>query len=374
MHCLVPVPASTKLPTNRSVLFRDSSHSRCRELAEAVSNRFDRGAAEAIILRPSSHTRLCILLIDVFLSILTNALLPVLVIVASGFALQRWRPMESATLVTLNLYFFVPVWLFVRVLDSNLKWSDIALVGLAWLGPMLVLGGAAWVLLRQWKLPSATLAALVVGGIFANAGNFGVPVAEIAFGSRGGEVHAIVVLFANFSIFSIAYMMLAMGEGEGAAAILRYFRLPYFYCVIAALLIRDLGWRETIPVWTLGCCRTIAAGLVPIALVTLGAQLAARARTPNWRLLSPSLLLQLVLLPAISLAAVHLLGMWPWPGVVVVLAASAPAAINPLLLAMQLDGDADTLSDCIFWSTLFSGVTVAIWMTILKLMDPASFV
>ena len=314
------------------------------------------------------------LLFETFLSILSNALLPVLMIVGFGYGLQRWRPMESTTLVTLNLYFFVPIYLFVRVLDSTLLWTDIARVGVALLVPLLVIGTITWLALLKWKLPGDTLAAMLIGGLFANCGNFGLPVAEMAFGPAGGEVHAIVVLFANFSIFSIAYMMLAMGRGSGASAILNYFKLPYFYCVVAALLIRDTGLRAWMPDWLHTCSHTIANGLVPIALVTLGAQLARRAGLPNWKRLTPVLLLKLTLMPVASFAVVWSLGMWPWPGVVIVLAASAPTAINPLLLAMQLDGDADTLSDCVFWTTLFSAVSVAIWMTILKLFVPEAFV
>lgn len=312
-------------------------------------------------------------MIDVFFSILKTALLPVLVIVGFGYGLQRWRPMESATLVTLNLYFFVPIYLFIRVLESTLAWSDILLVGVAVLLPLAVLGVLMQLLLARTTISNETLAALLVGGLFSNCGNFGVPVAEIAFGPRGGEVQAIIVLFANFSIFSIAYMILAMGKGADASAVLNYFRLPYFYCLVAALMIRDLGIRPYVPEWMLESARTIAAGLVPIALVTLGAQLARRARWPDWPRLSGALLLKLLLLPVASLLLVRAMGLWPWPGVVIVLAATAPAAINPLLLAMQLDGDVDTISDCVFWSTLFSAVTVAIWMTVLKLLDPTSF-
>lgn len=281
--------------------------------------------------------------------------------------------MESATLVTLNLYFFVPIYLFIRVLESTLAWSDILLVGVAVLLPLAVLGVLMQLLLARTTISNETLAALLVGGLFSNCGNFGVPVAEIAFGPRGGEVQAIIVLFANFSIFSIAYMILAMGKGADASAVLNYFRLPYFYCLVAALMIRDLGIRPYVPEWMLESARTIAAGLVPIALVTLGAQLARRARWPDWPRLSGALLLKLLLLPVASLLLVRAMGLWPWPGVVIVLAATAPAAINPLLLAMQLDGDVDTISDCVFWSTLFSAVTVAIWMTVLKLLDPTSF-
>ena len=310
---------------------------------------------------------------ELFLSILSSALLPILVIVALGFGLQRWRPMDASTLVTLNLYLFVPVYLFVRVLESNLRWSNIAQIGIAVLVPMLCVGGLAWFLLPRFVSQQSTRAALVVGSIFANCGNFGMPVAELAFGRRGGEVHAIIVMFLNFSIFSVAYTILAMGRGQGMRAVLNYFRLPYLYCILAAILLRDMGWKSAVPEWIHQSCQRIADGLVPVALVTLGAQLARNARFPQWGRLIPALVLKLLVLPGVALLTVRGLGLWPWPGVVIVLAASAPTAINTLFLAMQLDGDSDTMSDCVFWSTLCSALSVAVWLTLLRSLAPDSF-
>jgi len=310
---------------------------------------------------------------EIFLSLLTQAILPILAIIAFGFGLQRFRPMESKTLVTLNLYFFVPVYLFVRIFESTLSWWSIAQVGFVVLVPLFVLCGAAFYVLSNFmRLSTSTLSVILVAGVFSNCGNFGLPVAELAFGQRGGEVHAIVVLFANFSIFSIGYAMLAMGNGQGASSVLEYFKLPYFYCAVAALVFRDTGLH--LPEWILSCCRIIANGLVPIALATLGAQLANRARWPQWKLVSIALVMKLLLLPVLTFAFVWVLGLWPWPGVVLVLAACAPVAINPLLLTMQLDGDVDTMSDCVFWTTLVSATSVAVWMTLLKSMHAASFV
>lgn len=309
---------------------------------------------------------------EVFLSILSSAILPILGIVGLGYVLQRWRPMESGTLVTLNLYFFVPAYLFVRVLESSLSWWDITQVGAMVLLPIVTVGSLVYFLfLSRSALRGETVAALLVGSLFANAGNFGLPVAELAFGARGGEVHAIIVLFANFSIFSIAYAILAVGKGQGVSTVLNYFKLPYFYCIVAGLVIRDCGLP--LPKWIVVCCNSIAQGLVPIALVTLGSQLASHARWPDWRIVAPSLVIKLALFPMVSFAGVWLFGLWPWPGVVLVLAASAPAAINPLILAMELDGDTDSLSDCVFWTTLFSAFTVAVWMTALKSAHPEAF-
>ena len=307
-------------------------------------------------------------MLSTLLQILTEALLPVLAIVSLGFLLQRYRPMQTNTLVTLNLYLFVPVYLFLRVFQSTLSWWNIVGLGIAVLLPLVLMGAVIYALLRRSTLPRDTVAAVLVGALFANAGNFGLPVAELAFGGRGGQVHAIVVLFANFSVFSLAFAILAMGRGQGYGAMLNYFKLPYFYTVVAALLIRDLS--IPLPAWLVSTCQVVAAGLVPIALVTLGAQLARRARPPHVSVVVPVMVVKLLMLPVITLVAVRWLGLWPWPGIVVVLASAAPTAVNPLLLAMQLDGDADTLSDCVFWTTVFSSISVSIWLTLFRTWEP----
>ena len=78
------------------------------------------------------------------------------------------------------------------------------------------------------------------------------------------------------------------------------------------------------------------------------------------------MVLKLVVLPLITAAFVWALDMWPWPGVLLILAAAAPTAINTLVLALELDGDAETAADIVFWTTVGSSITVAIVLALLR--------
>jgi predicted permease len=64
--------------------------------------------------------------------------------------------------------------------------------------------------------------------------------------------------------------------------------------------------------------------------------------------------------------AVWALDLWPWPGAQLILAAAAPTAINTLLLTVELDGDADSAAECVFWTTVFSAITVTITLVVLR--------
>jgi hypothetical protein len=305
-------------------------------------------------------------MLDSMRHILLNVIAPVLVIVTIGAVVQRWRQMSVKTLVQLNLYLFVPAFLYVRISQSTLSWTHIGGTAVAVFGTIAVMAPPIFFALRAKRASGNTIAAVVVGGLFFNAGNFGIPVAELAFGQSGGEVQALVVLFMNTSIFLLGYVALALAQGHGARAALGYFKLPMIYAIVAAFAVRETGYAP--PAWLTGALGTIADGMVPVAAITLGAQLITRARWPRWKLIVPVMSLKLLIMPAVTALLVWLLGLWPWPGAQLILASAGPTAVNTLLLTIELDGDAETAADCVFWTTLACGVTVTIVLSILLAM------
>ena len=301
--------------------------------------------------------------------IFAQVVLPVLVMAGVG-ALVQWRkPLSVETLVRLNLYLFVPAFLFDRVADSALSWRQIGGIGIAVMAPMVLLGLGIYYAMRSARASGRAIAAVTVGGLFYNAGNFGIPIAQLAYGDAGGAVQALVVMFLNTAVFFFGYAILSLAHGHGLRGVLGYFRLPMIYVIVAALVVRDTGTQ--IPPWLDQAVWTIAQGMVPVALITLGAQLASRARWPRWRLIAPVLLVKLAILPAVTGLAVWALGLWPWPGAMLVLASAAPTAVNTLLLTVELEGDADTAADCVFWTSLASAATVTIVLAVIAALGGA---
>src|SRR4029453_16876376 len=182
----------------------------------------------------------------------------------------------------------------------------------------------------------------------------------------GGAVQAFVVLSQNVLTFTVGLAIAASAGSTNVGDIVSKILLPPgLYTFAAALLAR--WWRgadpsHTMPVLVAKTADFLSAGLVPVALVTLGVQLAANPRWPRWRPVSLALLLRLVGGPvqmALLLWAFHKLNvgpldLWRWPAELLVLTAAVPTAINTLLLTLELDGDADLAADCVFWSTIVS--------------------
>ncbi len=296
--------------------------------------------------------------------IFVEVILPVLVLAGLGALLHRRLGLDIQSLARINIYLLVPAFLFLEIFESEMSLGDVgSIIGLIAL-PTLVVGAAAWLALRFARTDRQRITTNLIAGLIFNAGNFGIPVAELQHGEPGKEVQAIVVMISNVSIWWIGYSILAVGHKGEWKAMLGFLKLPMLYALGLAVILRMAG-VEQLPKWVDFPTRYLALALIPLALVVLGAQLADRIRWPNWRIVGPVLLIKLVALPAATGVTVYFLGYWPWPGAQLVLATAAPTAVNTLLLTMELDGDAEAAADCVAWTTICSGITVAIALVII---------
>jgi predicted permease len=292
-----------------------------------------------------------------------TVLLPILLIVGLGAVLQHFHPVDMSSLSKLQIYLFVPIFLFYYVYTSTLSWQEMAGIAGAVVLAKVLLALPLYFFLSRTGVHRETTAVVLLSSAIFNAGNFGIPVAVRAFGEAGGAVQALVVMVANLSLWGVGYGVMATMAGRGArSAVIGYLKLPMVYCLIAAFILR--GLKVTLPEPLIYSARTIANGLIPLALITLGAQLshqAARGRTwPKWRVVLPVVALKLFVLPAVMALICILLHLWPWPGAMLIVAAAGPTAVNTLLLAIEQKGDIELAAECVFWTTLLSGLSVTL--------------
>lgn len=302
--------------------------------------------------------------------------LPLLLMVGIGALMQLCRPLSVETLGRVAMWLLVPSFLLVQIYDSDIPWDEIGRIALVVMVPLAVLGLLLFGGLRAAGAPSETVAAAILGGLVFNAGNFGIPVAHLLYvegGARfagqpdaqaGLQVQALVVMLSNLLIWCLGYVVLALAKGGRARDALGIFRLPMPYALAAAFVLREtrlraFGGVDYLPAWAGFPLRSLSAALVPMMLIALGAQLAKGARWRRWRAVAPIAAVKLLVLPAATAAAVAAFGLWPWPGAHLVIGAAAPTAVNTLILTLELDGDAELTGDVVFWTTVFSSVTVA---------------
>jgi predicted permease len=316
------------------------------------------------------------LVADVLLSVLA----PILLMVAVG-AVLRWKlRIDVATLGKLNIYLFVPVYVFEYVSTSTLAWDEMLGIFSITVVQVVTLGLIVWGIGRALKVSRPTLAAIALAVMFYNSGNYGLPLAQLAYPSHternGAAVQAFVMMAMNLLTFTIGMAIAATAHHGGLAHGLKTLvRLPILPGLVLGLVAQYwIKSGHALPVAISKTSRYLADGLIPIALVTLGAQLATNPRWPRWKPVGMVLALRLIVSP-IQMAALLFvfhktgnpsLSLWPWPAELLVLTASVPTAVNTLLLVLEIGGDAELAADCVFWTTLVSCLTITGWLIVLR--------
>ncbi|MGB7160326.1 MAG: hypothetical protein WBD40_19820, partial [Tepidisphaeraceae bacterium] len=265
--------------------------------------------------------------------ILLDVLAPILVMMGAG-ALLRWRfHIDLATLSKLNIYLLAPAFVFDKVSTSTLSWAEMGGVVTISLVQVVTLGLLVCGIGMLLRVKRQTLAAIVMAVIFYNSGNYGLPLAELAYPGKGsggvvgwsgggvesdastpplhhsttpppakdgGAVQAFVLMTQNVLGYTLGlaiagYAHPAGGAGAPMRNLWRILRLPVLPMLGVALAAR--WWLQADPSHALPLAITkpaayLSAALVPVALATLGAQLASNPRWPRWRPVSLVLVLR----------------------------------------------------------------------------------
>jgi predicted permease len=301
-----------------------------------------------------------------FFSILLNITLPVFLLIGAGIFADRAFKLDLPTLTRLCFNILLPALVFIKTLDAGLTPEVFGGVTAVNVVHTVVLFAITWGLfslpaLRSHR-PISSLAAVT-----PNAGNYGIPLAAMAYGAEGAHVMAIIVMIQIFFTITAGIWIVDSGRSSLRQIITSFLKVPLLWAAVLALLLAGLNIQLPAPIRT--ATEYLSAGLVPVALVTLGIQLSRSRAAGEVKLLSIITIFRLFLSP---LLAVGLLALWKTvsgddlgvAGPVLVIAAGMPVAVNVFILASEYDQDSHLASQTIFWTTALSALTLTAWLAL----------
>lgn len=304
--------------------------------------------------------------------LIVESLVPVILLIASGFAAAKFGWIKQAAVKDLaDLVFLLlsPALLFRTMSQVRLEQLDFApvaayfiAVALLFVGMLVVLG-----LHRRGVV-------MALAGTFSNTVMIGIALVSLLFGAQGlvimltlVSVHALVLLTAATLVLELVAQREEAADrqssGGGRATLLTVGRVlkatvlhPVPLPILVGLLYAQTGWG--IPPLIDKPLALLAQAFAPLALVLVGGMLAFTAVGRHWRGALMLAGVKNILHPLLVWLLCLLLGVDGLPMTVMVAAAALPAGSNVFMFAQRYGAAEELITASVSLSTALAVVTL----------------
>ena len=289
-------------------------------------------------------------------STFANNILPIILLGSAGFALGKLLHIEPRSLGRVVFYVFSPVLIFDLLIRNQLKFSEAASVITFTTTIVLTIGLITYMLGRLLKVEQTALISILITTMFANTGNYGLPLVSFAFGEQALSYAGIYFVTTTLLFYSVGVFLASLGHMTLKQAALGLLKVPTMYAVLLALLINAL--HVEIPLAIDRTVELAAGGTIPLMLVLLGVQMTKVEFSNNLRALQLSVVLRLAIAPLLGLLITALFGIQTFARQGAMTQASMPSMVSATVLAEEYHLDSKLIAAIVFVSTLLSPLTL----------------
>jgi len=295
--------------------------------------------------------------------LIIQIILPVFLVVALGFWVKRFQPLDTRTLSNITIYILTPALLFTQYLKNPIPGGTIFQIIIFSLLLFGILLGIAVLVARLLKLDSVSRHGFLLGSVLVNAGNMGIPIILFAFGEAGLAIAVIFLMINIITNATLGVFIAAGASSRPSQAIKQIFLLPAVYTIAGGIFVQQL--HIVVPPFLFDSLKMLGDASIPVNMLLLGAQL---AQTQASRQVGPTLLagaIRLLITPVIAFALTTGLNLTGLTQKVLILQTSMPTAVYAAILAAKFQARPDFTSGVVLFTTLASAGTISILLVIL---------
>jgi predicted permease len=204
----------------------------------------------------------------------------------------------------------------------------------------------------------------MLGVLFVNAGNYGLPLVLFAFGEEGLARAAFYFTMSAILVQTLGIFVAARGKANARGALMNTLKLPIVYAVTLGLIF-NLAHLE-MPAPLTKAIDLAAGAAVPTMLVILGIELARAKIEDDRAVISLATVTKLIVVPLLAFPLAALMGLEGVTRAVCIVEASMPTAVMATIVAVEFDTRPKLVTGIVFTSTLGSILSLTILLGILK--------
>lgn len=309
-----------------------------------------------------------------------NATIPVFLVILLGWFLKQVGMLNEGFTRAADQYVFkcaLPISLFLSISSMDL-YSDFDpfFCLFCFCATTVIFGGVwlvSWFTLRDRRL----VGAFAQAASRSSAAILGIAFAVNIYGNSGMVPMMIVSAVPFFNIYSVLILTfspqqdeaghLIPSSGEGSMvkrACLNVLKNPIILGIAAGVPFALL--QISLPKMLSSALETVGGTATPVALLVVGASFSGSTALKRWKPAAAAALIKLFLLPAVFLPLAALLGFRGSEMVAILIMVGSPTTVSCYVMAKNMRGDAVLTANVIVLATLFSSVSITLWLTLLS--------
>ncbi|QGQ99046.1 AEC family transporter [Paenibacillus psychroresistens] len=292
------------------------------------------------------------------LAIIQQIIMPIILLIGVGMILQRAFHLDMKTFSKLILYYYIPALTFVKIYEAKatttLLWNVFGFLLLQFLVLFLI----GKLVSKLGKHPKPMESSFSNSIVLTNNGNVGIPVNDLAFHHNplALSIQMMVVLFELFLTFTYGLINASSATMGLMRTVIQFIKMPVLYCLILGLLFNLFQIKLPDFVWI--PLNTVANGMLSLALVSIGAQIATLKLNSNTGTVLLSSFIRLIISPLIAYGIIYILDLHGTVAQALWIASAIPTSRNSASLALEYGNEPEFAAQTVLISTLFSSVTL----------------
>lgn len=302
---------------------------------------------------------------NVFFYVLTQNILPIMLVASFGYLLRKRLHLHIGTLSSVVFNILSPALVFSSLANSQLPGNELVeLVGFSALN-ILGIGALALVMARVMRLERVDVATFLIVVMFVNGGNYGLTLLQLRYGDEGLSRGVVYYVTSTILVYTLGIIIASMGRVSWRDTLKRIVRLPAVYAATLAILV--YSFKIPIPAPLMSGITIAGSGAIPVMLLVLGMQIADIRPGDSGRYVWPAVGLRLVGGPLLGLAIAGLLNLQGVGRSAMIIESAMPTAVINLILASEFGLPTSNVARIVVLSTLASPLTIAATITLLGL-------
>lgn len=302
---------------------------------------------------------------NVFFNVLTQNILPIVLVASLGYYLRRRLRLDVAPLSSAVFNVLSPCLVFSALVSSRLPATELATLAAFTFLNILAAGCLAFGLSRILRLDRPATAALMLVVMFVNGGNYGLTLLNLRYGEAGLARGVVYYVTSTVLLYTLGVFLASLGRLSWQASLRKMTQVPAVYATVLALIV--YGFGLTVPTPIMSGIEIAGAGAIPVMLLVLGMQVADLQRGEGDVFVWPAVGLRLLGGPVIGVVVAGILGLVGIGRSAMIVESAMPPAVINLVVANEFGLPTGTVARIVVFGTLLSPLTIAATITILGL-------